>query len=183
MNLKRIFDSNRDQDWAFLMIRYQMPEFIKAIQDQLTAEDLYVDENDKINGFGLEKECHVTLFPCLSNDTPVNKIIPYLPKVDTLAVKLINVSMFENDKYNVLKADVEVKSCLHSLNELLGEHFTSGSEFKEYHPHMTIAYVKKDSPLARTFCQEFEESVEVLPETYDFSFVADDKYQHCYFNV
>lgn len=32
MNLKRITDGNRDRDWAFLMVRYKMPDFIKKIQ-------------------------------------------------------------------------------------------------------------------------------------------------------
>ena len=183
MNLKKIADSNRDKDWAFLMIRYAMPEFIKNIQSQLTEDDLYVDENDRINGFGLETESHVTLFPCLDNDTAVNALIPYLPKVETLPVKLVNISMFENDDYNVLKADVDPESVLKPLNEELLKHFECGSEFKDYHPHMTIAYCKKDSELAKSLCKDLEEPVELVPETYDFSFVKDNEYKHCYFDV
>jgi len=183
MNLKKIADSNRDKDWAFLMVKYAMPEFIKQIQGELSDEDLYVDESDPINGYGLEKESHVTLFPCLDNKTAINELILYLPKVETLPVKLVNISMFENDDYNVLKADVDPESMLKGLNEELLKHFKCGSEFKEYHPHMTIAYCKKDSDHARSFCKDLEEPIEVAPEVYDFSFVKDKDYKHCYFDV
>lgn len=180
--LTRIADSaDREKDWAFLMVKFAMPQFIKDIQDQLTEEDLYVDENDKVNGYGLETESHVTLFPCLDNETPLNEIIPYLPKVETLSVSAVNISMFEQDNYDVLKVDVESEA-LRALNEEIGKHFESGSEFKEYHPHMTIAYVKKDFELAKSFCKDLD-GEEMTPESYDFSFMKDGESKHVFFDV
>ena len=98
------------------------------------------------------KESHVTLFPCLDNDTTINSLIPFLQKASELGVSLVNVSLFENDDYDVLKADVAPDSPLVKLNGDLASQFECHSEFKEYHPHMTIAYLKKDSPVSKGIC-------------------------------
>ena len=183
MNLKKIADGNRDKKWAFLMIRFDMPEFIKQIQERIPQESLYIDESDNINGYGLEIDSHVTLFPCLDNETSVNEVSQYLPDVSTLGIELVNISLFENDDYCVLKADVNTDSSLAKLNSELLKHFVCGSEFKDYHPHMTIAYIKKDDPIAKELCKEFDKPVLCNPQDYDFSWSKDGEYKHIYFNV
>ena len=183
MNLKKIADGNRDKEWAFLMIRFAMPEFIKQIQERIPQESLYIDESDNINGYGLENDSHVTLFPCLDNETSVNEVSQYLPDVSTLGIELVNISLFENDDYCVLKADVNTDSSLAKLISELLKHFECGSEFKDYHPHMTIAYIKKDDPIAKELCKEFDKPVLCNPENYDFSWSKDGEDKHIYFNV
>ena len=54
-------------------------------------------------------------------------------------------SLFENKKYDVLKFDVKYSNkgdnLLHRCNKLLKNHpFTT--DFPDYHPHMTIGYIK-----------------------------------------
>jgi len=51
------------------------------------------------------------------------------------------MSVFENDKYDVLKVDVTGES-LHDLNGKLSE-LPNEQTFPEYKPHLTIAYLKK----------------------------------------
>lgn len=186
MNLKRLSklqDSHdRETPYAFLMVRYEMPDLIKKIQSQIPEGDLYIDESGKINGFGLETESHVTLFPCLDNKTSVNELIPFLSPVAELTAKLCNISLFENEEYDVLKADIDSESPLFKSNSVLGENFECHSEFKEYHPHMTIAYLKKGSESAKRFVQELEKKVDLVPQRYDFSWV-EDGYKHCYFDT
>lgn len=52
------------------------------------------------------------------------------------------VSSFNNPKFEVLKFDVESED-LHKLNKKFTK-FPFTSDYPEYHPHCTIAYVKKD---------------------------------------
>lgn len=55
-------------------------------------------------------------------------------------VKLGRVSLFQNEKEDVLKIDVEGNQ-LHSMNRLLGI-APNTKTHSEYHPHLTIAYLK-----------------------------------------
>lgn len=183
MNLKRIYDSNRDTEWAFLMVRYQMPALIKSLQEKIPEGDLYVDPLDKINGYGFETNCHVTLFPCLDNDTRLTEIIPHLKDVSELQVKLTNISLFQLKDYDVLKADVEPNSILHSLNSELSKHFVCHSEFKDYHPHMTIAYLKKGSESSLNLTKSLDKPVVCTPECYEYSFYIDHEMKKCLFNI
>lgn len=180
MNLKKISDSDRDVKYAFLMVKYEMPELIQNIQRAIPEDDLYVDLNDEINGYGLETQSHVTLFPCLDNDTDYHELLPYLPKVSTLNIRLVNISLFENEEYDVLKCDVEVPSVLNEVNSELLKHFECHSEFKDYHPHMTIAYLKKDASKGR-LCRDLPIPVELVPTEYDFSYWKDGTMLNKYF--
>ena len=54
-----------------------------------------------------------------------------------------NVSIFEGDKYDVVKVDIDSEA-LRKANALVGDtEALPGETFKDYKPHATIAYVKK----------------------------------------
>jgi hypothetical protein len=182
MNLKKIKDDRASAaQYAFLMLRCHMPEFVRDIQAKIPQDALYTDENDPINGFGLEQESHITILPCIDVDTSINELVKFLPDEKTIIPRAKGISVFECDKYNVLKVDIEDGSALNTVNTLLCEHFESHSEY-EYHPHMTIAYLKKDFDFSQ-FVQEFDAAVELGPVCYDFSWPDGESYKHCYFNT
>lgn len=168
MNLKILQDSREASKYAFLMVKYEMPEFIKRLQEQIPVGDLF-----KGDGYrqGLETESHITLLPCLSNDTDLLKLISAIPKVEELKAELVNVSIFQQQDCDVLKADVEQGSLLNRINEALVKDFKSFSEF-EYHPHMTIAYLKKDSASSINLTRTLEKPVKVVPLGYLYSFYS-----------
>ena len=64
------------REYAFLMVEYETPKFIKDLQNSIKKEELYFEENS--NDYGLEKESHVTLVPCLDNDVSLNELKKYL---------------------------------------------------------------------------------------------------------
>ena len=66
------------REYAFLMIDYEMPSFIKDLQNKIPNNELYfgTDEEKKDNQYGFEKESHVTLAPCLDSDVDINKKHP-----------------------------------------------------------------------------------------------------------
>lgn len=161
--------------YAFLLIDFQMPGIIKNIQDKIDKDDIYYgEEGEEDNGweYGLEKESHVTLCPCLDLTVSAKDLKPYLHPLKDYKCVFKNISVFENEKYDVLKADVYCPNMV-KTNKEIGKDFTYNTEFKDYHPHMTIAYLKKGT--AGKYVQEMPSKIEeYTPRMFKFS-TADEK--------
>lgn len=167
------------KEYAFLMLTYNMPDFIKELQAKIPQEELYVGGEGEQDRYGLEKDSHISVLPCLSNNTKLTELIPELPELSTLGTNLVNISVFECDDYDVLKADVVFDSPIKALNEELVKRFKTHSQY-EFHPHMTIAYMQKGK--AAQYAQELNEPVYVIPNSYAYSFWAKDKMKEIYFS-
>lgn len=119
------------------MIYFSFPE-IKNIHDMIEEVDLYTQEGDRT--FGLEDEPHVTLLYGLDETVTPQQVKEIVDKFTFSTCKIHNASLFENE-YDVLKFDVEGDS-LHECNEELKK-LPHNNSYSEYHPHLTIAYLKK----------------------------------------
>jgi 2'-5' RNA ligase len=88
---------------------------------------------------GLEKESHITVLYGLHCD----KFSTVLNKVDlnVCRFKIKDISLFENEKYDILKFGIESPD-LHKINKELRERLPYTSSFDVYHAHLTIAYLK-----------------------------------------
>lgn len=156
-----------DKKYAFLMINFDTPEFIKDLQNNIPKDELYFDE-DSINDYGLENETHVTLVPCLDNDTDIKKLKKHLDKISRYKTILTNISLFKNDKYDVLKCDAQ-SVLLKDTNKSITDEFPSHSEFENYHPHLTIAYLK--SGMGDKYIKEYLMPLVILePKYFSYSF-------------
>ena len=161
------------REYAFLMIDYEMPSFIKDLQNKIPNNELYfgTDEEKKDNQYGFEKESHVTLAPCLDSDVDINKLKELLLPLKEYKCILNNISIFENDNYDVLKADVKCPN-MHKTYNKIKENFELHSAYKEYHPHMTIAYMQKG--MADKYKKKmFDKIEELTPTSFDFSYTND----------
>lgn len=161
------------REYAFLMIDYEMPSFIKDLQNKIPNNELYfgTDEEKKDNQYGFEKESHVTLAPCLDSDVDINKLKELLLPLKEYKCILNNISIFENDNYDVLKADVKCPN-MHKTYNKIKENFELHSAYKEYHPHMTIAYMQKG--MADKYKKKMLDKIEELtPINFDFSYTND----------
>lgn len=131
----------KPRDYAFLMIDYEMPNFVKKIQKGIKEDELYTEEGNE--DYGLEKQCHVTVAACLDNDIDVEKLKEQLPlSIDCYGAFCTNISKFENEGFDVLKCSI----CCDILNlthNRIAKKFSLHTEFKEFNPHLTIAYLKK----------------------------------------
>lgn len=116
-----------NRQYAFLMIDYKIPDFIKQIQSKIKEDELYKEENN--DNYGLETESHVTLVPCLDNDTNLEDIKKYLKELENYGIVLTDISKFESDNYDVLKCAVKSKQ-LFDTNEEILKHFQNYSEHK-----------------------------------------------------
>lgn len=111
---------------------------VRKIHSLIDYDDIYHDESDPT--FGLETEPHVTLLFGLHPEVSEKEVSDVVRNFKYDSCKLYNVSTFNNEKYDVLKFDVE-GPCLHDVNKQLRE-LPHTSNFPDYHPHMTIAYLK-----------------------------------------
>lgn len=123
--------------YAFLMIDYNMPHIVDKIQKQIKEEELYIEGDE----YGLEKEPHVTLVPCLDNDVKVDDLKPLVNDLHTYKAMITDVSKFECEDYDVLKCNIS-SMVMNDTNNRITKKFETHTEF-DYHPHMTIAYMKK----------------------------------------
>jgi 2'-5' RNA ligase len=126
-----------------VMLNFDFPELNK-IHDIIDSKDIYEDPSD--SSFGLETEPHVTLLYGLHKGVSDNDVKFTLKKFIFGACKVENPSVFKNPDYDVLKYDVNYPTrggaFLHKANTALKE-LPYTSDFPDYHPHMTIAYLKK----------------------------------------
>jgi len=126
-------------DFGCAMLYFNNPK-LKQIHSEIEDKDIYIDDND--DSFGLEDESHTTLLYGLHEEVSDADVISTIRKHKfPNKIKLNNVSLFENDKYDVLKFDV-VEPVLNKVNKNLTK-FPHTTSFPDYHPHATIAYIKK----------------------------------------
>ena len=132
-----IIEEKQTYDYGCAMLYFNFPE-INKIQDAINPDDVYTQEGDR--SFGFETEPHCTLLYGLHEEVITEDIEKVLDKYTYYTCKAHNASLFENPEYDVLKFDIKGDN-LHETNADLQQYpFTSN--FPDYHPHMTIAYLK-----------------------------------------
>ena len=160
------------REWAFLMIRYETPAAVKKIQDSIDKDIVYHDPDGSDN-YGIEKDSHVTIAPCLDNDVNLDELKKILKPLVKYKAYLTDISSFSCEDYDVLKCNV-VSQPLVDTNKKILDKFESHSEYKNsYHPHLTIAYLKKGH--AEPFCKKLKQFNEIKPTEFLFSFVENDE--------
>lgn len=155
------------REYAFLMIDYDTPEIIKDIHNKISDEEVYTEKDEE---YGIEHETHVTVVPCLDNDVNLDRIKEMLEPLEKYKLMLNNISMFtNNEKYDVLKCDAN-SFILKDTNKKITSKFPTHSEYKEYNPHVTIAYLKKD--IGEKYTKDILSPLVVLkPKRFHFSYV------------
>lgn len=131
---------NRKNEFGCVMVSLSFSDNkFEDILKLIDKEDLYVDPEDP--SFGLETKPHVTALFGLHSSIKDEEIEEVL--VDQKKPKIVfsDVSTFTADKYDVLKFDVKSED-MGNFNTKLKE-FPFTSDFPDYHPHCTIAYLKK----------------------------------------
>ena len=162
---------NTNREYAFLMIEYETPKFIKDLQNSIKKEELYFEENN--NDYGLEKDSHVTLVPCLDNDVSLKELKKYLKNISDYDIILTDISKFECENFDVLKCAVQSK-VLKDTNKEIRKHFDSHTEFKDYTPHLTIAYMQHG--MADKYTKNIlDKLVHLKPKNFHFSYVENGK--------
>lgn len=157
--------SDNVYDYACLMVQFKFAGW-ENLQNKLIDErDLYVDDSQ--GGFGLEDEPHVTILYGLHEEVRLEDVKKHLIPLKKIKGKLTNISYFEPNDYDVLKFDVE-SPYLNMLNKRITDNFPFTSDFPDYHPHMTIAYLNKGT--GKKYTRELNEPIIVTPYSYKYSY-------------
>jgi hypothetical protein len=130
-------NSSSTYDYGCVMLYFIFPE-INKIHDTINPSHLYTEDGDST--YGIEDEPHTTLLYGLHKEVSLNDVSGVLDKYTYHTCKIHNPSLFENEKYDVLKFDV-IGDNLHETNADLKE-FPFTSNYPNYHPHLTVAYLK-----------------------------------------
>jgi hypothetical protein len=142
MKLLDLITEDHKHEYGCVMLFFNFPEMSK-LQDIINPDDLYEDPDD--DSFGLETESHITLLYGLHKGVSDDDVKDALKNIIFDICRLSNPSIFENEKYDVLKFNVVYATrggafLTKANNEL--KKFPYTCEYPDYHPHMTIAYLK-----------------------------------------
>jgi hypothetical protein len=131
-----IVENSASRSYSCLMLdlSFLQQEFLD-IQDEICPCEVYESEQ----GMGLEKEPHITVLYGLHTKkfSDVTDVVDLTP----CSFKFKDISLFKNDKYDVLKLDIQSED-LHDLNKEITSKLPFTTNFPKYHPHSTIAYMQ-----------------------------------------
>lgn len=131
-----MLENSKPRSYSCLMLDCQnFKNYLKEIQNKINENDLYIEED----GYGFETEPHITVLYGIheSDSSVVKNLIKFKP----LTYTLTKLSLFENEKYDVLKCSVK-SSDLKKLNKECCKNLKFTSNFPDYIPHLTVCYLK-----------------------------------------
>lgn len=146
-------------EFGCVMMYFDVPEWNDTLKI-IDKDDIY-DED----GFGLEQESHITLLWGLLDgveDKDVKKILVNIPKP---YIELYNIDIFQGTEYDVVKFNV-TNQLLNDINSNLSS-LPNQQTFLEYHPHMTICYVKAGRGCK--YIQKLDKTIVVKPNKIIYS--------------
>jgi len=108
-------------------------------KQQIPDTALFVDKD---GGMGREEETHVTVKFGLLDAMPSPELKDVFRNTQPFDIELKPITLFRQDDYDVVKMDV-ISAQLHALNREVCNVAPHHDTHPEYHPHVTIAYVKK----------------------------------------
>lgn len=140
-------DTKPVYEYGCVMLYFNPIEDFVTFQNKINPEDLYTADDN--GGYGLETEPHCTLLYGLHEGIGVTEISNMLSEISFGGCVVHNPSLFENEKFDVLKLDVTYPSApthngvdfLHIANQKLNT-LPNTQTYPDYHPHMTIGYLK-----------------------------------------
>ncbi len=109
------------------------------IQKRVPESEIF---NDETNKYGRETDPHITVLYGLHADLSTKDIMRAVTSLgkEYLEFQILGTSIFSNPKYDVLKIDIESDDLV-KLNSIIKK-FPHTSSFPNYHPHLTVAYLK-----------------------------------------
>lgn len=160
-----IHESNAVRSYSCLMLNCNfLANEIKEIQSEICPCDVYDEEP----GHGLETEFHATALYGIHTDKL--KEIRDKVQIKPVKIKFGKLSLFENEKYDVLKFDI-ISHDMVKLNKQLCENIAYTNSYKDYKCHATVSYIQHKKGKLYTSLKS-----KIIGKTYECNtFVFSDK--------
>ena len=133
-----------DEGYGCIMLLADVPDWPRLVRRLVREEDVYTAPDDD---YGYEENPHITLMYGIHDREIIDKSIIYSKIEDIPAMRFTvnEVSIFPGDDkpYDVVKFDIKPTKTLLDIRKGLEDDLPNTQTFTDYHPHMTIAYVKK----------------------------------------
>jgi len=129
-------------EYGCIMVFFNLPA-MEEIHELIDEEDLYTEDGPR--KYGLEDEHHTTVLFGLHDEVDPDDVLDIantVAKNHASPIILKNASLFENERYDVLKFDADAE-WLNLANKVISQLFPFTTDHPEYHPHCTIGYIKK----------------------------------------
>lgn len=154
---------DKKYEFGCLMLDVPYKNWSNFIHSYLKPEDMYPSEGQN----GYSEESHVTVSYGFGDDVNIDVIKKYVDEHFRLGVNvwLKDISIFENDKFDVVKFKVECPE-IEKMHNWIENTFNITSDYPTYEPHLTIGWVNKGmgskyvkklkgTPYPRILCTEF----------------------------
>jgi len=154
-----INEQKEEKTYGCVMLHTNMRNWKEIHTGGIDPDDVYIKPHDK--SYGLEEEPHMTVIYGLHEDEVDPEVIMSVIKenMEDVTVTISKISMFENDEYDVVKYDIPVTKQILKYRKMFEDNFDNTQTFSEYHPHMTIAYVKPGE--GKKYISDLDEPFEV----------------------
>ena len=147
-------------EYGCIMLKVPRNEEWNNVLESIDEKDVYEDE-DQPGRFGIETDPHVTvLYGTHDNEIEMEDIKETILDREDIDLKMIDISIFENEDYDVLKFGVESEDLM-EFNSNLTENYPYTNDY-DYHPHATIAYLKPGT--GKKYTKVFEEDDQIEME-------------------
>ena len=166
----------RKYDYGCVMTGLELDkESWNTIQGMIDEEDVYFGKEDD-KGYGREMEPHVTILYGIHEDVPLEDVENKINSIKSVDILLDAISSFTNEEFDVLKFDIKSND-LSNLNADFKK-LPHTSKYPDYHPHATIAYLKKG--LADKYIKKMKKvkPLETIPSKLLYSMPNGDKKEY-----
>ncbi|HUT79860.1 MAG TPA: 2'-5' RNA ligase family protein [Candidatus Bathyarchaeia archaeon] len=165
-------EQKSEPTYGCVMMDAKIPDWNDKHAAGIDPKDVYIKPYDE--SYGIEDNPHVTVIYGIHEDEIDPEIIHDViqNEMKPVTVTIDNISMFPGEEYEVVKYDVPVTDQLKKYRERFEKNFPNTQKFPEYHPHMTLAYVKPGQ--GQKYVKQLEEPFEVTFDKGVYSFHDDE---------
>ena len=134
-----------------------LSDIFKIIQRKIPEDTIYREfpqikdkwgnlKDNPNEEYGYENQAHVTVLYGIQNESDYFEIRRILAKAEPPELEVGKISSFRRDDspFDVLKLDV-ISPSLSKIHNLLKNKFENNYKFPDYQPHITLAYIKKNT--------------------------------------
>jgi tRNA nucleotidyltransferase/poly(A) polymerase len=155
----------KKMDYGCLMLFLDIPVWNK-ITSVIDPDDVL-----DVEGYGIETEPHTTILYGFHPEVTPEEVFDLFKlniPVEPIKVGISGISIFSNPEFDVVKFDVE-SPILNQANKIMSD-LPNTNTFPEYHPHITIAYVKKGT--GHKYVKPFEKQRMLIGNKLVYSFAG-----------